>query len=567
MSDVSHSPDGGPGADAAPPMIRVQGALDSALAPESLATIGVPDIARFLARQRWFGGKGRVVTSAVMRDVVPLAWASYRAAAVRLEVGSDNGGVAQYQLLLGVQAVADAPATRSQSALARVESSEEGAGVLIDATRDPHFRSLLGVAFREGAVFDTHRARWSVEPIAVPGEWIAMDAETRVISAEQSNTSIVYGDRAILKLFRRLEPGEQPDVEIGRFLTTRTAFRNTPELLGVITFAWHGATSVAGILQRFIPGAEDAWSYALAAARRAAHGTGGMAGGRGAGEGSEAGSAPAGSFAGDAFRLGRVTRALHDALASEADEPAFAPERVTRADIEAWSDGTRRSIDSAFELLQARLSAGSLDTQTTAAARALLGRRAAFDERVDTLVGGVDDDAGLRIRVHGDYHLGQLLRTPDSDFLVIDFEGEPARALEARRAKQSPLRDVAGMLRSFAYAAATAAREATGRTVNPEVERATARWERAAREAFLRGYLGADASAAGAPASHSPTGNGATPVAWSEGAGTLLPRASEHVQALLALFETEKVFYELAYELNNRPEWVWIPMRGVARLL
>ncbi|HET7564779.1 MAG TPA: phosphotransferase, partial [Gemmatimonadaceae bacterium] len=353
-----------------------------------------------------------------------------------------------------------------------------------------------------------------------------------VIAGEQSNTSIVYGDHAILKLFRRLEPGEHPDVEIGRFLTTRTNFHGTPALLGVITFEWDGAPSVAGMLQRFVPGAQDAWDYALRSARDYLRAKG---------------EAPRNPFAGDAERLGRVTRAMHEALASDTGNPAFAPERATGDDLERWARDARATMARSLELLESRVQAKALDPRATAAARALLGRRDALDDRVTEMVSAIGDDVGMRIRTHGDYHLGQVLRTPDGHFLVIDFEGEPARPLAERRAKVSPLRDVAGMVRSFAYVASMSARDVAGETVNPTVEIRSAHWERDARTAFLDGYLHAGKTSPESP--------------------VLLSHTRDDTQALLTLFETEKVFYELAYELNNRPEWVWVPLRGIAKLL
>jgi maltose alpha-D-glucosyltransferase/alpha-amylase len=253
------------------------------------------------------------------------------------------------------------------------------------------------------------------------------------------------------------------------------------------------------------------------------------------------------AFHADAERLGRVTRALHEALACDDTVPDFTPEPVTADDIERWAGDARGTMAHALELLESRVQAGVFDRRSAAAARALLGRRDALDDRVTEMVSAIGDDAGLRIRIHGDYHLGQVLRAPNGHFAIIDFEGEPTRALAERRAKYSPLRDVAGMMRSFAYAAAMAAKERAGSDVDPDAEIRAAHWERDARSAFLDGYLHAGKASAEAP--------------------TLLPHTRDDVQALLALFETEKVFYELAYELNNRPEWAWVPLRGVAKLL
>ncbi|MEJ7810928.1 MAG: hypothetical protein WKG32_11015, partial [Gemmatimonadaceae bacterium] len=252
--------------------------------------------------------------------------------------------------------------------------------------------------------------------------------------------------------------------------------------------------------------------------------------------------APGNPFAGEARALGRVTRELHEALASGADAPDFAPVRATEADVRAWADATRRSVATAYDLLAAR--GETLDRMSQAPARALLTRRVRVLDRVGEIATDVSDRrlAGARIRHHGDYHLGQVLRTGAGEWMIIDFEGEPARPLVERRAKHSPLRDVAGMLRSFAYAAAAGAMAAGGLGVNAMVESRSARWEREARAAFLDGYFGA--------------GRGSV----------MLPRGASDAAPLVALFEIEKIFYELAYELNNRPAWAWIPLRGIARL-
>jgi maltose alpha-D-glucosyltransferase/alpha-amylase len=357
-------------------------------------------------------------------------------------------------------------------------------------------------------------------------------ARSRVGSAEQSNTSIVYDDRAILKLFRRLETGENPDVEISRFLATRTSFRNTPALYGVVRLTRAGATSVAGMASEFLPGSADAWSHALERVR--------------AYLGASRQAEPANAFADEMRELARATRALHEALASHPDDPAFPAMPITGDDFHAWAEATRASITRGLDLLEAQVSRGALGGQTLAIAQATLRRREQVMARVTETLADPRSarDPGRTIRHHGDYHLGQVLRTHDGRWMIIDFEGEPARPLEDRRAPSSPLRDVAGMLRSFAYAAATGAMAAGGLGRDPVVETRAARWERDARAAFLAGYLEAPATAL-------------TPVPVGD---------RDYVDGLVTLFEIEKVFYELAYELDNRPDWVWIPLRGIAKL-
>ena len=414
----------------------------------------------------------------------------------------------------------------------RVLARVDGGDVIVDAVEDPRFLEALAAAMTHSERIDGEDVSWMFEPVGDVGHQLAAQ-RPKVGSAEQSNTSIIYGDRAILKLFRRLEVGENPDVEIGRFLTTRTAFHGTPALLGSVRLDSSSGSSVSGILQAFVAGSRDAWAYALECAHRAF--------------GAPEGDANEPAFTDEARALGRVTRELHDALASDAAHPDFAPQPATAADVATWVAATKRSIDEGLALLESRMSGATLGDEATAAARVLIRRRAEFPRLVDEIEESVRNDPGARIRHHGDYHLGQVLRTPDGAFRIIDFEGEPARSLAERRARNCPLRDVAGMLRSFAYAAATAATDVMkpgSKTPRGVIEIRAGRWQRDVRKAFMHGYLASGA------------GNGPR----------FLPADRQALVNLTALFEIEKVFYELRYELNNRPDWVWIPLRGIARL-
>ena len=475
-----------------------------ALGRESLERLARESLPAFLLGRRWFGGKGATPRAVRIGALVPLAWESGRAAIARLDVDLGDGGTAHYQLPL---AVVNGVGEGVQP-LARVESAL-GGGLLIDASNDQAFRRMLADAFVAGGrTFEAEGARLTIEATGDTGA-LREAGEVRIGSAEQSNTSIVFGDAAILKLFRRLEAGENPDVELTRALTVDAGFASTPALLGVITLETNGERVVTGMLQRFASGSTDAWKWLLDA---------GKAGGPGLGP-----------LAEELRTLGRVTREMHETLAA-ARGPDLAAERATAEDVSRWAQASRRMAERALQLLER--GAGKLRGEARATADRLLADRDAGQRRRDELVRQVGDDAGARIRHHGDYHLGQVLRTPDGRFLIIDYEGEPARPLAERRERHSALRDVAGMLRSFGYAAATIETETEGKAGGPE-------WEREARAAFLDGYFGG-------------------------GDASFLPRERSRAEALLALFETEKVFYELAYELNNRPDWAWIPLRGLA---
>ncbi|HUF28690.1 MAG TPA: hypothetical protein VMM18_17045 [Gemmatimonadaceae bacterium] len=511
------------------PVRRVSGPLEAALAPAVLTDFSAEELLPFLLERRWFGAKGRTPVSVAVSSVIPLRWESLRASIAVVEIVFGGGRVERYQLPLSVRRDG-APGDPPRAVLARVESDDEH-GVLLDATEDPTFRRQLAASLEHSASFEDAGARLIAEPVGDGAVGLGAVADTRVIASEQSNTSIVYGDRAILKLFRRLETGENPDVEISRFLTLHTDFRNAPPLLGMLRVeAADGTSSVTGMLQQYLPGSRDAWSHALESGRPFFS--------------APSDDAPANPFRADAERLGTITRDLHEALASPAShgDPAFAPVAIAPADVAGWAAEVRRSAAEALALLDDRLAAGALPAERVGEARVLARRRDDYLAHIDSLGTGLDERLGQRIRHHGDYHLGQVLRTADGDFMIIDFEGEPARPLAERRAPHAPLRDVAGMLRSFAYAAATLATGAR-ETLPPRVlEPRTHYWERDARDAFLQGYL-RDA--------HAP----------------FLPQSRRAIDRILTLFETEKVFYELSYELNNRPDWVWIPLRGISRLL
>jgi maltose alpha-D-glucosyltransferase/alpha-amylase len=217
-------------------------------------------------------------------------------------------------------------------------------------------------------------------------------------------------------------------------------------------------------------------------------------------------------------------------------------------DLERWAQRTKHAIRDSLALLERQITSRDFPRDRVAEAQALVRRREHYIGWIDEIVDDVGDAVteGMLIRIHGDYHLGQVLRAASGDFMIIDFEGEPSKSLAERREKASPLRDVAGMLRSLAYAAATLA-TSVERTIDaPTRELRAARWERDVRQAFLAGYLGERDALQDRP--------------------ELFPDDDQHVRQLVALFETEKAFYELAYELNNRPSWVWIPMRGIAKL-
>ncbi len=384
---------------------------------------------------------------------------------------------------------------------------------------------------------------------------------SRVGSAEQSNTSIVYGDRLILKLFRRLQPGENPDVEMGRFLTAAARFPHIPPFLGeIIVTQPSGKTATAAMLQGLVTNQGDGWQWFLGKLAEFFSAVATLPAPPALPEprfGEEC--EPAGEIvqhAGASVRaaalLGRRTGEMHLALASPTDDPAFAAEPFTAEDLAQDAGRIEAQIVSALGALKLKIA--TLDDALTDDAARVLSLRAELLGRARAITSL--SAAGQRIRIHGDYHLGQTLCTQGQeaeggkepgDFVLLDFEGEPARPLAERRRKQSPLKDVAGMLRSFSYAAFSGLDQYLKQ--NPgaagDAERLSAWsvcWQRSVSGEFLRAYRQAVA---------------AQP--------ELLP-SPQHARSLLGAYLFEKALYELLYELNNRPAWLHIPLAGILAL-
>jgi trehalose synthase-fused probable maltokinase len=466
-------------------------------------TISSERLLAFLASRRWFGAKGREPESAQVVDAVPVGDAGWIA---RVDVALRDG-VERYQVTL---AAGDLGSETAQ---------------LREALDDEPFRRALADVIARSGTLQGGGARWTVDCTSATPYELPVPIVAR---GEQSNTSLIFGDRAIMKLYRRLERGEHPDAEIARFLTTRARFPYTPELLATAWFESSEDREVAAMLQRYLPASRDAWSVALERGREYF-------------EGEPKRRIP---FAAEAQTLGDVTRQMHVALASESQDPAFAPEPAAVDDVERWARAAQDEAVRALTLLDRSVASGAVDDATARKAKRVLANAAAASMLADSWLVELGDDAGARIRHHGDYHLGQVLQAADGTFMVIDFEGEPARPLAERRAKHSALRDVAGMLRSFAYAAATLADESRATLGDRNAVTRASRWERQMREAFLRGYR---------PEGKEPP--------------RFVPSGRARFDVLLELFETEKMFYELTYELNNRPGWVWIPLSAVASRL
>ena len=484
-----------------------------AAALERAVSVGLPPA---LPRQRWFGAKGRAIAGARLRDCGELgdyAWLTL------VDVTFAEGPDETYAvpLVLGDD---PSPAPASLALTLDLGGTPARAG---DAFDHPRFcLDLLG-AFERQSALPTVRGgsvrfvRTERFPRLEPGASVA----PRRLTGEQSNTSVVYGDVLIVKALRKVQPGPNLDYEVGEFLTFRARFPHVPPLAGVIEHASAtGETTTLAMLQRYVPSHGDGWRWALDQLGRL--------------QPEHADEASEHVFH-DLFQLGVVTAALHGALASDARDPAFAPEPLTAEDARAWGERVADDVRRTCGAVRGRVD--TLPLGIAADARVLLASEPALSERARDLR-RLAAQPCAKIRIHGDYHLGQTLRT-DAGFVILDFEGEPARPVAERRRKQCALVDVAGMLRSLDYAVHTAV-SPTG-VPSPAGER----WVRRANASFLEGYLDEIAR---------------VPV-------RLLPASPSAFTRALSVFELDRALYEVRYELDNRPTWLGIPLRGLARLL
>ncbi|MGH2731289.1 MAG: maltokinase N-terminal cap-like domain-containing protein [Actinomycetota bacterium] len=458
----------------------------------------------WLPDQRWFGGKERHVADITLVDEAVIDDGPPPLVLTVVEVAYEDGGRHLYHLPL----IADEATVR-------------------DAFDEPERLQILGALMASGATIAARKGEIrfggvGLDPLAAPGS-----TSVRAMGAEQTNTSVVLDEQVIVKLFRRVEIGPNPDLELTRLLTNE-GFENVPAHVGQITYTgtpWGEEVDIdLGIAQQFIPESEEGWKVTLRALHKLydeihpddAH---------------EDLVFLTEERAVDILEsideLGDVTASMHVALSrAESGDPDFAAEPVEVADLKTWASNVEEALRRAGE----DGSAGA--NQLTEAVEVILGRLLTISE------------AGAKMRIHGDYHLGQVLLT-SRGWMAMDFEGEPARPLEERRTKQSPLRDVAGMLRSLSYAASAALFE-RAEPGSPDWERLqpwAETWESLARERFTSAYL---------RRSHE---------------GRWLPADKESLATMLDVFEIDKVLYELRYEAGHRPEWMRIPLRGLEKIL
>jgi len=518
---------------------------------------------RYLQERRWFGGKARLMKSTKIREAIPLVHDSSTTymSLVGVEYTEEDDEIYALPLAYATGNQADRLLKDyPQGALARLHlEDKDERGIIYDAMADRAFSlGLLETIARrrrpkgaggELVARPTRVYRNARGPVEVP-------LEPSILKAEQSNTSVIFGDRFILKLFRCLHAGVNPDLEIGRFLTER-GFPNIPPVAGSIEY-YRGRQEPLSlaILQTLVPNQGDAWEYTLdvlghflehilAQSTEVPSGSLSqeplldMVDRDPPSEVFEA----IGTYAEAARLLGQRTAELHVALASAPEDSAFAPEPFSKLYQRSLYQSMRSLTGQVFRLLRQRIK--DLQDIGRNEAQGILDRESEIRDRFKSIMEG--KITAMRIRCHGDYHLGQVLCT-GNDFVIIDFEGEPARPISERRIKRSPLRDVAGMLRSFHYAAnAALLNQQEGGLIRsedlPHVESWLQFWYAWVSAFFLKPYLEVGPQ------------------------GSFLPQTREELQVLLDAYLLEKAIYELGYELNNRPHWVRIPLQGIQQVL
>ena len=530
-----------------------EGMFDGATC-ERLETVNFPE---YLPKQRWFAGKSHHIQLTRILDWT--IFNSTNSALVLVEVRFDGGVSDVYLMVLALtfgDAAEDLQKT-SPSAIIAPVISDRGHGLLHDGVfNDSVCRELLSFIQDQRDLETRHgrvrglRGKAFLDLLGT----IADPLPVRRGSAEQSNTSILYGGRFILKMLRRQEPGLNPDAEIGRYLTEKARFDRVPPFAGSIEYEPRadGEPSALAMLQGLVANEGDGWKWTIEELERYLETCAPLPFPEDLHaereDPVELSQMPPSQLARDhvgiyldsAITLGRRTAELHLALASARDDPAFAPEPLTAGDFQVLLAGLQQHASRVFDVLKKHVP--QLPDEVLEIAAAVLSRRTRILAHFSGALQSNIFQTG-RIRVHGDYHLGQVLRVK-TDFVILDFEGEPARPLADRRTKQCPLKDVAGMLRSFSYAAYSSLINYTARHAQSiaSLEPWVRLWEQCVATEFLRAYR--------------ETIRGAR----------LLPENTDAFRKVLDVFLVDKALYEVLYELNARPSWVRIPLMGIMSL-
>jgi maltose alpha-D-glucosyltransferase/alpha-amylase len=508
-----------------------------------------------IGRRRWFRSKAHTIRESELVDVIEMSQSGARLALIKLDYLESEPET--YVVPLALAAGDEARhilAERPDSVVADVTGLDDTA-VLYDAMRLPALsHELLRLASGKRRV---RGRRTTLHSMPVRGSTglsrHAGDLAVRGGEAEQSNTSVFFGEQLMMKLFRKLESGANPEVEVGRFLTEDRGFENTPRARGLVMAETGDEHAVLAFFQDFVPGHHDLFEHTFDGAVLTLE-TLLASGDVPAGPprirhpldvtDSELDSAGElmGAHLAEAQLLGRRTGEMHLALASDPTHPVFSPEPMSTLQQRSVYQSIRSTVRTSLGMLRRRRS--RLETDDTA----LIDRAVAAEGEILDMLKGITAEriACDRIRIHGDFHLGQVLFT-GNDFFIIDFEGEPQRPLSQRRLKRLGLRDVAGMVRSYHYAIVMALRQVAEAGIDEETRHVLEQWADAIHSwlaaAFLSGYRQA--------------------VAGSR----IVPEDPGHFRLLLDALIVEKAAYELEYEVNNRPDWVDIPLQGILNVV
>ncbi|WP_321813361.1 MULTISPECIES: maltose alpha-D-glucosyltransferase [unclassified Paraburkholderia] len=510
--------------------------------PENVRLLESEVLPSWLSRRRWFASKDKPLRSVKLAALTTIQGAGFAFTEIEAELA--NGTSERYVLPIAITWGTDTTTPlHIQLALSRVRRGRN-IGYLTDAFSLPWFANgVLRKLHERAAVPTVQGSTIRFEPTDRLAELeLGEEPEIRWLAAEQSNSSLIIAETLVLKLVRRLMAGVHPEAEMSRYLT-KLGYANTAPLYGeVVRVDPEGMPHTLAILQGFIDNQGDAWAWALDYLRRTIDELA-LAADDSENVDTAHEEEVMQNYANVIGAIGKRLGELHAALASPTDDAAFAPEAATPADVRQWVADAKKMLIEALDIVAQHVGddVHTLDDDTRELARSLVDRRDALVKAVETLV--QEEASAARIRIHGDFHLGQVLLA-QGDAYLIDFEGEPARALDYRRAKQCSLRDVAGLLRSLSYAGA-AAQSTTESAPQQIADRKRTLFERfrgQAAETFLSQYRAAVTNA---------------PISLV---------SATHEQALLDLFLIEKAAYEIRYEAANRPTWLALPIRGLAAL-
>ncbi len=503
----------------------------------------------FIKKCRWFGGKAKVITDMKIQQHISLDVEGETHYLLILEVYYQQRTTEYYFLPVSFareRSLAALDEYTSHSLICRAHLNGE-TGCVTDSSYRHEFRNFLFTSMQRGRQLldeDNGILVFSAGAIA------NAEQASRILKADQSNTAIIYGDQYFFKIYRKVEREINPDLEIIRFLTESTTFRHAPRYAGSVEYLRADAsTMVLGMLQENVANLGDAWVMTMGAMTEYYDAVMGLPVNTEfpaliESDTMSFDNAPAlirqligRAFSDRVMLLAQRTAEMHRALSSELTDPAFAPEPITHHDQEALYSALTHLLNDRFGMLEDSLE--RFDTETRALANEILSYRDHIEELAVTVKqAGV---SALKARIHGDYHLGQVLFTGD-DFVIIDFEGEPALSFRDRRLKRSPLKDVAGMMRSFHYAAyGKILLDKRYRSEDSTIlEKAAEQWQYYVSRFFLGSYM-----------AHADLGS----------------NLSTENTVLIRTFLLEKAIYELGYELNARPDWVKIPLKGIQYLV